>query len=297
MMFVRRIYFIIGLMIITAGCQTTIAQEDIFRPYDASGNSVSLTRKDDPVIVNNIPRPNLWNDLNVTHKDGILQSDTIKIAYRLSRQMRDDAPLFVYCNGNSSDIPNHGDLNSYKITSFGDLLQWDYPGYGKSEGRANFEDVKLASQTLINAVQNMKRRPSQTVIFWGYSLGGFVCADMVSRSDDVAGLIFEAGAPSARATESYLVPKVLRLFIKAKMPKALRNIDNVKVLDRTRHKILVLSGAKDKVLPVTLSRDLSAQLKKAGHSVTYHEFADADHFSISWQDEFESAVEAFILGL
>ena len=254
---------------------------------------MSISDRDDLVIIDNIPRANLWEDLKVTNKDGVIEGGQGAVAYRLSRQSREDAPLFVYCNGNSSDIPNHGDLISYKITPFGDLLQWDYPGYGGSGGEVSYRAIAEASTHVLAAIEDMKRSPQQRVIFWGYSLGSFVCSDM-AKGYDIDGLIFEAGAPSAKAVEPFLAPKTLRAFIKPKLPDSLRVVDNVAALEPVEAKILMMSGAKDKILPVTLSRDFYNQLNASGHDVSYHEFNMADHFTISWQEGFEEAVNSFL---
>lgn len=275
-------------------CQTTISESDIFRPGDAKNTTVSSSDKGVFAITDNIPREGLWDDLKVVNKDGTLAGQQGDISFRISRQSRNDAPLFVYCNGNSSDIPNHGDLNTYKFSSFGDVLQWDYPGYGLSKGTASYEAIVQASDVVLAAIDGMKRKPNQPVIFYGYSLGSFVCSDMARRANNIDGLILEAAAPSAKSTEPYLVPKLLRAFVKPKFPESLQGIDNVAALSGVDVKILLMSGGKDKILPVALSRSFHQQLEQAGHTVTYREYKDADHFTISWQDDFDGDLNRFI---
>jgi len=57
---------------------------------------------------------------------------------------------------------------------------------------------------------------------------------------------------------------------------------------------LVLGAAKDKTLPVKLSRKLADGLTTAGADVTYVEFLNANHISIPTQDDYRASIDAFI---
>jgi len=60
---------------------------------------------------------------------------------------------------------------------------------------------------------------------------------------------------------------------------------------------LVLGAAKDKTLPVKLSRKLADGLISGEADVTYIEFSNANHISIPTQDEFQASIELFLASL
>jgi len=53
-------------------------------------------------------------------------------------------------------------------------------------------------------------------------------------------------------------------------------------------------AAKDKTLPVKLSRKLADGLNAAGADVTYVEFLNANHISIPIQDEYQANIKSFL---
>jgi len=58
--------------------------------------------------------------------------------------------------------------------------------------------------------------------------------------------------------------------------------------------VLILGAAKDKTLPVELSRKLAAGLTASGRDVTYVEFPDGNHISIPTQSNYRAVIDGFV---
>lgn len=223
----------------------------------------------------------------------VLEYETEHLAITRIEREGSSRPLVVHCGGNASDRYETGTLYAQKMISFADVLMFDYPGYGDSTGRATAESLRAANQALVEYV-NSELRARRPLILWGHSLGGFVCGDMVNRLNTVDGIILEATATNAEDVSKAVMPWYAKLFIRARTSESLDAYDMVSTLKTTDVPILILGAAKDKTLPVALSRKLSAGLKATGRDVTYAEFPEANHISIPTQDNYLSTVEDFI---
>jgi pimeloyl-ACP methyl ester carboxylesterase len=205
-------------------------------------------------------------------------------------------PLVLHCGGNASDRYESGTLYAQKMISFADVLLFDYPGYGDSAGRADAESLRSANQALADYL-NEAVKPTQNLILWGHSLGGFVCADMVKRLNSVDGIILEATATNAQDVSEAVIPWYAKFFVRARTAESLEAYDIVETLKTADAPILILGAAKDKTLPVNLSRKLAGDLKAVGRDVTYAEFPNANHISIPTQETFLPTVVRFFEGL
>lgn len=298
----RRLCCLLTIFFCTA-CVRTVTDNDVFKPLMAENTTMTITIDDDVKFVDNKPRGGLWEDIGATFEDGAVSADIGAIAYRIMRVSAEDKPLIVFCGGSVFDIPNHGDLAAFKIAPHGDALLWDYPGYGNSEGAPRVEDFRGGVQALSQAINTHRRGSNQKVIFWGHSLGGFVCTELAVAFGTPDALILEATAPSAEAASSHMTPWFMKPFIDIRLSDDIVSFDNVSALKAISTKmenplpILIMAGGKDRILPASLSEDLRDALKRDGHDVTYHAFPDADHFQIGFQDGHDPLVESFLATL
>jgi len=226
----------------------------------------------------------------------VLNYGTERLAITRVERVGSSRPLVIHCGGNASDRYESGTLYALKMISFADVLMFDYPGYGDSTGRANADSLRAANQALANSL-NAARDKRRPLVLWGHSLGGFVCADLSTRLDRLDGLVLEATATNAKEVSDAVMPWYAKLFIRAKTSPSLDAYDIVETLDTVDAPILILGAAKDKTLPVALSRKLSAGLQAIGRDVTYAELPNANHISIPTQESFLSTVEGFFEGL
>ena len=269
---------------------TTLKYEEIF----ASPTDLTIDVWADGQTAQHLIKSSEYVKTNLTHD--VLDNDGKPLAITRIARAGLSRPLVLHCGGNASDRYESGTLYAQKMISFADVLMFDYPGYGDSAGRASAESLRSANQTLANYV-NAEMSGARNVILWGHSLGGFVCADMVSRLNAVDGIILETTATNAQDVSKAVMPWYAKMFIRARTAESLDAYDMVETLKVTHTPILILGAAKDKTLPVELSRKLSTDLKAAGRDVTYVEFPKANHISIPTQKNFLTTVEDFIEGL
>lgn len=272
-----------------AGCVVSIEEDDVFLPEMAEGTTFTIIDEDVTLFELNRPRDGLFEEMGVSIARGSFTAPTGRIAYRLARRSSADGPLIVYCGGNSFDAPSHGDLAIWKLAAHGDALIWDYPGYGDSGGAPSVSSFQQAAAALADRVAGFRRNEGQSVVFWGHSLGGFVCAEMAARAGATA-IVFETSAPSTRAAARYMLPPIVRAFVRVRLASTIAAFDIPQTLEGTRIPALVLAGRRDRILPPIMSEELAAALRANGHDVAFHEFPDANHFHIGFQPEYETVV-------
>ncbi|MEO1029504.1 MAG: alpha/beta fold hydrolase, partial [Pseudomonadota bacterium] len=223
---------------------------------------------------------------------GYLESDAQKTAWTIIERGDPTRPLIVHCGGNATDRYGSAAVYGIKLIDFGDAYLYDYPGYGDSTGEPTVDNVQAVGKAVAEHVSTFAG-PDRPVVLWGHSLGGFICSDLVQHLPRLDGMIFEASARNADSVAKGALPLLIRPFLRLAVDPMLNAFDNVKALEGFEGLVLVLGAKKDRTLPVGLSRSLADDLKTAGGDVTYVEFDNANHVSISTQDKFCTEVSAF----
>ena len=159
-------------------------------------------------------RPLLTEHLPANIEHGFLDIAEYKIAYSLvqSSKSEDDAdrPLILSCYGSGGDRPNHGVYYTEKLLPWGDVLQFDYPGYGDSSGTASIPAIIKISPDIVEfANEQAGDRP---LMFWGHSLGGFFCPEMAKISEKLDGVVYETTALNAEEASKEWKPWFLRFI-------------------------------------------------------------------------------------
>ncbi len=304
---------LIGLLCLLSGCKTiTLDEAFVFQPGqfgDANAPRLSIMRYERVFSAPTDMTINVWADgqtaQHIITSEGFVPSDVRhesipyggeSLAITSIQRPGEARPLVLHCGGNASDRYESGTLYAQKIIPFADVLMFDYPGYGDSTGQADADSLRAANFALAKYLNSdfAQRRP---LILWGHSLGGFVCADMAARLNAVDGIILEATATNAQDVSKAVIPWYAKLFIKPRVSESLSAYDMVETLEGINVPILILGAAKDKTLPVNLSRNLSEGLMDVGKDVTYAEFPNANHISIPVQDRFPATINAFVSAL
>lgn len=215
---------------------------------------------------------------HVQHKRVLLGNETIAI----TTVGPDIGPLIVSCFGNASDRYAHGVDYSNKISPFGQVLVWDYPGYGDSSGAAGVMAIEDVADELVALIED--RAAGRPIIYWGHSLGGFVCSNLAGRATRVDAVILETTAQSIRSVAKAWTPMGIPIrvtfnedLLRFDIPDALANLDRP---------ILIIGAGRDRVLPVELARELAEALPQA----TYLELPQATHFSAGFDPKAQAAV-------
>ena len=255
------------------------------------GAFVIVFREDFPRKQGSVPSPLKLRNGFIGEGEGRV-AWTYYSRYRAEDSPRDEnRPLVVHCAGNAGDRYNSGANYAVKALPWADVLVFDYPGYGDTPGPTSavaFESVarKLSDYVILQS-ENRK------LVFWGQSLGGFVCSQLAADIPTSDGLILETTAPNATAVAKAWTPNYARLFVRTRVAPSLARYDVVNAAAHVKGPVLVLGAAKDEVLPVALARQVADGLKSRKANVTYKEFPNATHMNVPSQADFNSVIGEF----
>lgn len=198
--------------------------------------------------------------------------------------------LILYCGGNTFRLRSGGGSAARKTSSFGDVLLFDYPGYGDTAGPATIANFQAVGRAMAAMARRRADAEGLILIAWGHSLGGAVCAE-AARVAAAEVLVLEATPPGARALVDTRLGS-LRPFVRVDTDPALAAYDIPRLLSGYRGKVVVLEASRDKTLPPALSRRLVAALRGQGQQVEHLPFPKADHGSIGEQSDFRARLAA-----
>ena len=261
-----------------SACTISVNQDQIFRPNEANRRPDlgSIERQDE------LPE-------NVSLLHDYLPSAAGNIAITLAQT--NNNRLIVACMGNAADRLSDGVGYLKGLVPFGDVVIFDYPGYGDSSGTPaldDFDAALLALKTWVDAADY------EEIVVWGHSLGGFVCAELTSQlAEKPDAFVFETSASSVAAVAAATTPWYAKPFIRIEIEEGLSSYDNIEALNGFAGHVLVIGASEDKQLPVGLSRELADKLKEAGRDVTYVELDGAGHMNVSSHPEYPATISRF----
>lgn len=198
-------------------------------------------------------------------------------------------PLIVYCGGNASDMINRGVYYVNKLLPWGEVVMWDYPGFGHSNGSpwaSSFDDVFTEMVPWIDELA--KDRP---LVLWGHSIGGLICSRIVSKSAQVDAIVLETtalGSQRLAKDRTWMLP-----IVDVQVQGDWRTFEIPKMLGGFTGPVMVIGAGKDEVLNVGLAREVGTELKNQGLAVTYVEYPEMGHLNATLNSDFARDGAAF----
>lgn len=90
--------------------------------------------------------------------------------------------VILYCHGKGGNLSHRGGVMADLQTQLGcGVLQFDYPGYGKSGGWPTEEACYAAAEAAMAWLADVKGVPAGEVVLFGESLGGGVASELAVR--------------------------------------------------------------------------------------------------------------------
>ena len=213
---------------------------------------------------------------------------------RLSLPENASKPLVLSCMGTSADRFRSGRYYTRKAINHADVMLFEYPGYNGNAGAPTTTDFVHAADAVAAHLRAEKARTGRTLIAWGHSLGGFVCADIVKRAPNIFdGVIIETSAQNIKQVVKARTPALIGPILKPKIQESLRAFDVAAALSDFKGPILVLGAAQDEILKPQLSRKLAAALEGQNPKVTYVEFDPAGHETVYKSSEFPGVMDRY----
>lgn len=213
-------------------------------------------------------------------RHGFIGEGDVRIAYTLVEAGPRDRPLFVHCGGGRADRYRAGVIYAGNLIRWGDVLLFDYPGYGDSGGVASVASFNAIVEP-VGAFATAQAR-GRKLIFWGHSLGGMVCASIAGKTPAASAMIFEASARTIRG---------------ARTSDTVAQFDSIEALRPMTGPVLILAGERDETITPQFSRAFAAAARESRQDVTYVEFPDAGHIDIPLARGFETRISTFLASI
>lgn len=202
-----------------------------------------------------------------------------------------DGPVILFCGGNMFRRANSGGARAEALVPFGEVVMFDYPGYGETPGEADLATFRLAGAAVADRAKAIAEAEGRPLVAWGHSLGGPVCTEAAVHMGADA-LVLEATTPTARAAVNASLPWWAKPVLRVELAEGLASFDLVRTLDGYPGEVVVLEAGRDETLPARLSRDIERGLKAEDVAVTRLVFPQAGHNEITRQPDFRERVGA-----
>lgn len=184
-----------------------------------------------------------FEDLMLTAEDG----SVISAWYVPARDP--NAPVLLFCHGNAGNI-SHRVHNLVLLNRIGlSVLIFDYPGFGRSSGRPLEAGIYGSAHAAYRHLREERGIPDKRIVFFGRSLGAAAALELAAGGRGRA-LIMESGFTDLHQMGRHLYPML-------PMPSRLkRKYPNAQRLTSLRMPLLIIHGADDQLVPVSMAQRL-----------------------------------------
>ena len=172
---------------------------------------------------------------------------------------RPDAPVLLLFPGNAGNLSGRGQtLLNIADRLDTSVLIFDYPGYGRSEGKPNEPNCYDAAEGVIRWLRDEQGVPPERVIYYGESLGGGVATELARRHTRRA-LILVKTFTSLPATAKRHYPWLPVYWLMS------NRFDSISKLPDIRCPVFVAGATHDRVVPFAQSEALYAAANEPKH--------------------------------
>lgn len=287
MRFFINVVFVFILGCALGGCQSTKVDENRI-----------LAPKADEILPPSYKQQSLPPVENLSSSDVkhfYIQSEFGRIAMsRFDYGTNGRGPLILMCMGATENRYRSNFYYVQRAINEGDVITFDYPGYGQSEGKATTEHFDKAAERISQFIDQQSAIANRPVVVWGHSLGGFVCSEIARRSRSVNGVIIETSAQNIDRVVAKGLPFFARPLVGAFVDDAMRGYDITRSLKEYTGPVLVLGAEDDMVLNVKLSRDLANGLSAQGNQIRYVEYPNVGHTNLYKAAGFRDLIHGFM---
>jgi fermentation-respiration switch protein FrsA (DUF1100 family) len=156
----------------------------------------------------------------------------------------------LLCHGNGANLSYCGDRMVALRKHLGcGVLQFDYPGYGKSGGEPGEAGCYASADAAYGWLTETKGVPADQVIVYGESLGGGVAVDLASRRDCRAVVLVSTftSLPAAAKSRDFFLPCHWMMS---------NRFDSASKIGRIQRPVFVAHGTADRTVPFTQGEEL-----------------------------------------
>lgn len=197
----------------------------------------------------------------------------------------------LYCGGNQFRTSQFGGDVVRAFPAEIDLILFDYPGYGGSDGEPTLATMLDTSLAVHDALTSRSPNP---VSVYGSSMGGFM-ASHVAGLRQPPRLMLEGTAPDTRRWVKSLVPWFATPFVRTELSDSIAGVDNVARLKPYKGPVLMMVGTRDNQTRPKLMRAFADDLRDHGNTVTFVEIDGRGHGQLMDVERVRTAIAGFVL--
>lgn len=204
---------------------------------------------------------------------------------------RPDAPLIVFCGGNAFRETYAGAARGGALARYGDVLLFDYPGSGLTDGRGSRAEFEAAQAALVREIER-RTQNGRSLIFWGHSLGGGFCAALASDTKVRAAAVVLEGAFANYGDVADAEAGLLAPFVRLRIDESAVRYDIPMLLKDRPGPIVVIASRADKTIKFAATRRLAQRLEAQGKTVKFVTLSDAEHSRMFADPHYDPQVRA-----
>jgi fermentation-respiration switch protein FrsA (DUF1100 family) len=175
----------------------------------------------------------------------------------------------LYCHGNAGNLSHRGEM----VLAWGHHMKlsvfiFDYPGYGKSEGKPNEAACYAAADAAYDWLVEQAGIPGDRIIIYGGSLGGAVAVDLAARRPCRA-LVLTATFTSVPDLAQKIYPWLPARWL------VRHRFDNLSKINRCTRPVFIAHGDRDSLIPISQGERLFAA---ANEPKRFFVLKDHDHY-------------------
>ena len=173
--------------------------------------------------------------------------------------------------GRAANISQELDAIHYVWSLGANVLAFDYPGFGTSEGSATEQGCHDAARAAWEALLAKGIAPTE-IILYGRSLGSAIAARLAARVDCRA-LVFHGCASSMKDLGEHLLPKWVPRLRRLRIP-----LDSTGPVAEARCPVVVVHARDDRLVPIPLARRVFDAAREPKRMIE----VAGDHFDGHW---------------
>jgi fermentation-respiration switch protein FrsA (DUF1100 family) len=179
-----------------------------------------------------------------------------------------DKGALLYSHGNAGNLSHRADaIASWQRYLGISVLIFDYPGYGRSEGKPSEAGCYSAGEAAYDWLVEQKHISRERILLYGGSLGGGVAVELASRRPHRALVLVKAFTSVADAAQEVYPWLPARWLVR-------NRFENLAKIGRCTQPIFIAHGTSDRVIRFSHSERLFAA---ANEPKRFHAMPGADH--------------------
>ena len=214
--------------------------------------------------------------------------------YHIQNNLSQKDTLILYSHGNGGNLTWHSYSRvAYLLKDFGDVLMYDYPGYGRSKGTCTEKEVLNSGLVAYDYAVNLGYK---NIVCYGFSMGGSVSINIASQRSPSEikfqkdqRIVLSKQSPNGLILQSTFsrISDCVPVIGDFALGNFFRSIENANAI---KCPVVILHSLKDGVVPYDSSKELYDSV------ITRKKFIDieGDHNSAVLNKEIFSEVFDFL---